>query len=491
MILKSLTFATVISLSSLTNTSWAESMSNLLEQAIYTEETIGDLGTASKIYQQIIDHSDSQRPDIANALYRLGLCYSKLGQQNQSQQTLQRLITDFSEQNNLVTKAQQRLQTSHTAGLQLDPPPWFDGEYSLYQINSPVGTNIGASDIAMIKTIVDNKEIWRLENHLTIPLENYTRSTRLDIDSQSFYPIKETMHSTAIESYQVQYLPNKIQLTTINKGKTNSQDLSITSPTYDSEQLIPLLRRLPLTENYKTQFSILSAPTGIINEIELSVTGKQTIDVGAGSFESYEISMSVYKNEQLMATQKAWVSIDANKQLIKFKNDTITMELAKVSDLQMDPPNHFQDNKFPLSLNAPEDWRIFSVNSPDPSMSLFLQLFSPSFASSGLLAVKSFGKNAPKNLSVKMITDGDIHALKGYFKNYVIRPDSSHDFNADSLSARSFIADYQYLNKDMVEYRSYFLGQEHVYWFVFRAEKDKFNTDKAQLEKIVASFTAS
>ena len=42
--------------------------------------------------------------------------------------------------------------------------------------------------------------------------------------------------------------------------------------------------------------------------------------------------------------------------------------------------------------------------------------------------------------------------------------------------------------KKMVEYRTYFVGESMVYWFVFRIEEDKFGENKSEFNSIVNSF---
>jgi len=44
----------------------------LLEEAIYTEETLGDSDQAARIYRQIADSAESGRAAAAQSLYRLG-----------------------------------------------------------------------------------------------------------------------------------------------------------------------------------------------------------------------------------------------------------------------------------------------------------------------------------------------------------------------------------------------------------------------------------
>ena len=57
-----------------------KSASILLQEALYAEEIDGDLNKAIKIYEQIIKDKSAQRTQVAQALYRQGMCYLK--QQN-------------------------------------------------------------------------------------------------------------------------------------------------------------------------------------------------------------------------------------------------------------------------------------------------------------------------------------------------------------------------------------------------------------------------
>ncbi len=56
----------------------ASSTAELLEKAIFTEETVGDLKAAIKIYEQIVAQAEANRSHVAQARYRLGMCHLKL-----------------------------------------------------------------------------------------------------------------------------------------------------------------------------------------------------------------------------------------------------------------------------------------------------------------------------------------------------------------------------------------------------------------------------
>jgi len=78
------------------------SAAELLEKGIYTEETKGELDTASQIYQQIVDDPRADRSLVAQAQLRLGLCELKQGHKPQAISALERLTQDFPDKDKLL-----------------------------------------------------------------------------------------------------------------------------------------------------------------------------------------------------------------------------------------------------------------------------------------------------------------------------------------------------------------------------------------------------
>lgn len=70
----------------------AESASVLLQQGIFAEETEGNLDAAIKIYEQIGAELAANRPVVAQAQYRLGVCYQKKGNKDQAIKVLNELV---------------------------------------------------------------------------------------------------------------------------------------------------------------------------------------------------------------------------------------------------------------------------------------------------------------------------------------------------------------------------------------------------------------
>jgi len=99
-----------------------EAIPDLLERAVYTEEAVGDLEAAIQIYKQVVGHADLQDVYAAKALYRMALCYEKIGNEAEAKRALYKLITYYPDQASFVSLARDRLAVPDSEVV-LDPAP--------------------------------------------------------------------------------------------------------------------------------------------------------------------------------------------------------------------------------------------------------------------------------------------------------------------------------------------------------------------------------
>jgi len=88
----------------------AESVSSMLQQGLYAEETEGDLDKAMEIYQKIITRTDVYERVAAQARYQLGICYMKKGDHAKAARMFQEVITDFPNQRVIAARARKQLK---------------------------------------------------------------------------------------------------------------------------------------------------------------------------------------------------------------------------------------------------------------------------------------------------------------------------------------------------------------------------------------------
>ena len=84
----------------------AKPASELLQEGLYAEETEGNLENAMKIYTQIIQDGSAERPAIAQAMYRLGMCYMKKQDQAKAKAIFGDIVKKYADQQAVVAKVQ-------------------------------------------------------------------------------------------------------------------------------------------------------------------------------------------------------------------------------------------------------------------------------------------------------------------------------------------------------------------------------------------------
>ena len=87
----------------------AASSAWLLEKAIYTEETKGELQAATEIYRQIVNDPGADRALVAQAQLRLGLCQLKLGNKPLAISALDALTREFPDKDQLLAIVEQQM----------------------------------------------------------------------------------------------------------------------------------------------------------------------------------------------------------------------------------------------------------------------------------------------------------------------------------------------------------------------------------------------
>jgi hypothetical protein len=107
---KSVTIILFVAVVLIASAALAKSASTLLQEGLYAEEVDGDLDAAIRIYAQIIKDGSAQRSHVAQALYRQGMCYMKKQQEQQARLAFEKLVTEYSDQTNVVNKAKPLLQ---------------------------------------------------------------------------------------------------------------------------------------------------------------------------------------------------------------------------------------------------------------------------------------------------------------------------------------------------------------------------------------------
>ncbi len=372
-----------------------------------------------------------------------------------------------------------------SAPLELGPAPWLDGEEMQLDLKLRTGMQLGTIIYSAELIKSKDKDAWRIQSYMTIPMQNLRQFTSVDAERESFAPITGRTKGM-MGDFKARYQPNKVLLDVERKGKKTSQQTDIEGIAYDNEQALYLIRRLPLKEGYEAAFPIFSVQSGAVMQCRIKVAGKEKIKRNEQEIETYKVSLSIHSQGVKAFEHQLWFSTDASRLLVRYDSGTAIMELVKSGVKQKNKAKVFQDRELGISVSVPADWYYY--NDPAPGRYKFmLHLLPPEMKAWSLLAADA---GAASLTSARKVAEMDIEILKGYFKNYKVRPKTWTNLKVSNLPAVSYAADYQDKGTDMVEYRSYLLGKSMVYWFVFRIEKDEFEANKAEFDSIITTLKA-
>ena len=471
----------LLSLACMSMTAFAD-LSTRLEQAIYQEETAGDLQQAINVYTEIIA-TQANDTIIAEAYFRLAQCEQKLGNTAAAKKYFNKVITAYAEQKALYTMAQAALAELENAPLELLASPWENRETLSYKLSTPSGGSMGAIEYIAREL---KPGAWRLQSYTAFIVSNTLQYTQVDTDPQ-FTALASQVNSSALGQAQARFSPKEVSIESLIEGKASQQKLPATTRLYDNEQILYLLRRLPLAENYHTTFNVMSSLSGSILPARLKVEASETITTDLGSFETYRVKLKLPPTAYASESQTFWVAKTAARQVVKFRDKLLTMELQASSSQNENAS--VVDPQVNLHFTLPQLWRNLSVDSPDPSMNMFQYLLPASMDIHGMFVAKYANFKAMPGVTIEQVVQGDIHALESMLSGYrlIAEPSIIH---VGQLKAQQFTGEYLEGDVKKHEYRAYILGDKGVYWFIFRGDAEKLKPYQSEIHEMITHFQA-
>jgi hypothetical protein len=292
----------------------AQSPADLLQKGIYAQETSGDLDSAISIFRQVANSAN--KTIAAQAQYQLVLCMLQKGDRAAADAELETLARNFPDQADLVTKARKLLP----GGAAILPAPWGDGETSQLNIKRD---GVATGDYLTYSIEHPNgppSEAQLNANRQTLRWELTTKKSRRSVEF--------TVDRTTGQAVNAPYTGagpavQPILFSDDTMGDPAAEPLA--GPAIDIQQSVFSLRRLPLAVGYKTTLTTLpfTLATLVPKEVELAVTAIEPIEVTAGKFRCYKVSLG-------SLGQTLWIGMEGSRPLVKIKAGNVEAELVKI-----------------------------------------------------------------------------------------------------------------------------------------------------------------
>jgi hypothetical protein len=308
----------------------AQSASELLQKGLHLQEAAGDLDGAIVFFRQVVSSAGtSNKPLAAQAQYQLILCMLQKGDRDAARKELAALENNFPSSADLIDKARKLIPGSAA----LLPSPWGDTECSQLNIKRN-GTDTG-------ETLYYCVAAWS-----ATASEQNRKQEALNLERNPLRPNQEDPNQTIFLWWQLRTKnsrrsiwfqadrdtlqlakPSNTGQSEIRPHYSSDDDLGdplaipFRGPATDSEESVFLLRRLPLEVGYKTTIPVTSdtiAPA----QMELVVTGIESVQTPAGRFNCYKVSFK-------SIGQTFWIAVDKARPLVKFQSGNVEANLAK------------------------------------------------------------------------------------------------------------------------------------------------------------------
>jgi hypothetical protein len=449
----------------------AASPREMLEKAIYTEETVGNVDEAIKLYEQVIAEAKAVRGTAAQAQYRLAQCLLKKGKTAESNAALAKLIKDFPEEKEWIAKARKLLPGE----IKLAPAPWQDHEALHLNLKLGTGLDIGVYIYMIDAAKYEGKDASRCSTRAFVAINDLQSYSTVLVDKETFAPISSRWMHSLLGDVEAVYKPQAVEIK--DRLKNTTREINVDGPVFDNEECAELFRRLPLAVGYKTAVPIVSTlGSGKLN-IELEVTGKETVDVAAGKFECFKLVLNI--------GQTFYVSTDEHRYLVKFEAGGVRAELTRIDLLEPGKPLRFDGRGFSLTL--PERWFAYlpeQENKDDEPSAAILDEYG---AATAKVAAKVPKADQPQP-SLKEWADAEAEKTKKLLKDYQPRAGEVKERTVAGRPAFSAAADFTENGKKLVIYNTDVFGERLKVSFTVSLAPDRFEAYRKDFDKLVDSL---
>lgn len=452
----------------------AQSASDLMEQGIYSEDTKGDLNGAEQLYQKVITQAKEDRALAARAQYHLGVCYYKQNDFTNADVAFKAVVKDYPDQTNIVVSARKYLAAAHP----LEPAPWSDGEDLLLDVELPTGLKIGVADYRVDSGVTINGEkTWRFSSHLVASIVQ--SASHVVADADTLAPIRSSWRHSLLGKVDATYYPDHVDFITEAKPGTNTVHFDV--PVIDNEEAVEWMRRLPMTNGYSSDQSVFSSLVATIVPIKWDVSGPEQIQVPAGTFQCYKVSLSI--------AQTFWYSADANRYIVRFEGGGAVAELRSISHHRSDEMPTYADPTNGFSVSGPPGWIFAPIDSDKKNVSN-IRFIDPEGVSLSELTVRPTESGAPTNeLSLRNYITNKLADAAQIYGGFKVRANSWKDRTIAGQAGKSVIADYTEGKNAKVGYGIWSFGKTNEIYFQMITAEKYFDALQPKFEAIVNSYT--
>ncbi|MEM7584057.1 MAG: hypothetical protein AAF560_11790 [Acidobacteriota bacterium] len=453
----------------------ASNIELLLEEAVYLEETAGDLSAASEVYLKVLEAGQGQRADLARAHDRLATCYQKMGRLAEARHQWQELVQRYPEQKELVARARRELSSKPA----LTPVPWVDGEVLTYIVKLPTGLPVGVYVFAIESAADAEGDLWQImTRRYHDGAANDQGFSRVTARQETMQPVQSAFRHTTMGTFETRYEDSQYRLTTYRPGgETDEKVVRHDQPVFDNDQWIYLTRRLPLELGYRTTLP-LNIFTGEPMPVDFEVVKQKQCKVPAGTYDCLKAKSSI--------GQDFYYSTGPERLVVKMELSGASVELASVTHRRFSDITTLSDDEAGYSLTLPEGWFAQAngaLTKGDRGVLHLLDQFAEQRSFFMWQEGRSKGEQDLEKLARRTI-NADSRALVGQ----KIVDDSWREGTVGGHEALYVTTEFRDGEARLSRYLVWVASDEKVGRFIFNVPSERLEALQPTLDEVVASL---
>lgn len=332
------------------------------EQALYKEDTLGDLEGALLLYQEVSSDESLARPIRAKALFRMAKCTLKRGRKQEAWGLFAHLITVYSDQKTLVEQATRIVPPeileitipTRSEGRSFMPEPWVHGELLIYRLQDTRG-NQGLLKLEVHKAIYEGRNAWHLQARANVG--TYVGRSSVYFEQQTLQPISSTMTLAGRGVLEAKFTNKKVIFKVTHSEKTHRKETLLDQVRYPAGQAVAVIRSTPLSDNFEDKGHYFLEIIGQSFDLPLKVTSREMLQTPLGNLECFRV--------ETMLNQPIWRQTEAPYYIVKMfvAGDLYQLIGAYNQEKEAILPWTSEDGK--LRINYPYGWYPGATETPN------------------------------------------------------------------------------------------------------------------------------
>jgi len=194
--------------------------------------------------------------------------------------------------------------------IRLDPP-WQPGEVSRLEARDPGGHPLLTWELSVESRDSQSALITDRE------AAGFHERAAVIVDPRTLIPARTEFERESVEGrvdYVAEYGPDDVTIKAdLPQGHEEAAMKLPARPFYDAEQLIMVIRAIPLSGNFRGTLRSIVTRAGAQDSVILRVRGRESVSVPAGHFETWKVDIAG-------TDQSAWIAVARPHQLARYED---------------------------------------------------------------------------------------------------------------------------------------------------------------------------